>query len=254
MASVLHAALLLGTLGAARRLDEACVDDVEWHVQNRPWKDCAQLSRNHALCVKKNEDGTSGYDACPIACLACEGSEDSTTWYSNSKPQNDCAWIAKNADARCGKKDEDTKIDAWYACPSACGGAGDDGHTADTCLADFYDEIQDSLGCGDDDSDDSVWTNWVCDGSDLIFNVYAEDTCESVVREERLSECEYDDESDEYSYWQCDATGVPYYFTACDSSCASCGTWSAAAPSAKTTRKTETGTTAADAASAPPSS
>jgi hypothetical protein len=44
------------------------------------------------------------------------------------------------------------------------------------------------------------------------------------VREERLSECEYDDESDEYSYWSCDATGVPYYFTACDSSCASCGT------------------------------
>ena len=112
MASVLHAALLLGSLGAARRLDEACVDDVEWHVQNRPWKDCAQLSRNHALCVKKNEDGTSGYDACPIACLACEGSEDSTTWYSNSKPQNDCAWIAKNADARCGKKDED-KVEAW---------------------------------------------------------------------------------------------------------------------------------------------
>ena len=65
------------------------------------------MSRNHALCVKQNADGTSGYDACPIACLACEGSEDSTTWYSNSKPQNDCAWIAKNADARCGKKDED---------------------------------------------------------------------------------------------------------------------------------------------------
>ena len=44
------------------------------------------------------------------------------------------------------------------------------------------------------------------------------------MREERLSECEYDDETDEYSYWSCDATGVPYYFTACDSSCASCGT------------------------------
>ena len=40
-----------------------------------------------------------------------------------------------------------------YACPAACGGVDDD-HTADTCLADFYDELEDSLDCGSDDGSD----------------------------------------------------------------------------------------------------
>ena len=134
MAGVLHAALLLGALGAAarRRLDVTCVDDPDWHVGSSPHKDCGLLSVRGHLCAKKgweyDEDGqltkTLGYEACPVACGLCDaGEEDSTTWYATGKPKNDCDWIGKNPDARCGKKDADTKVEAWYVrAPGAAAG------------------------------------------------------------------------------------------------------------------------------------
>ena len=128
MASVLHAALLLGVLGEARRrLDVACVDDPDWHIGSSPHKNCGFLSRfewedgdrKGRLCAKKGWLGADryvGYEACPVACGLCDaGEEDSTTWYATGKPKNDCDWIGKNPDARCGKKDADTKVEAWCA-------------------------------------------------------------------------------------------------------------------------------------------
>ena len=41
-----------------------------------------------------------------------------------------------------------------YACPAACGGVDDD-HTAETCVADFYDDFADHFDCGSDDNGDS---------------------------------------------------------------------------------------------------
>ena len=125
MAGVLHAALLLGALGAAarRRLDVTCVDDPDWHVGSSPHKDCGLLSVRGHLCAKKgweyDEDGqltkTLGYEACPFACGLCDaGEEDSTSWYATGKTKNDCDWIGKNPEARCGKKDQDTKVEAWH--------------------------------------------------------------------------------------------------------------------------------------------
>lgn len=46
--------------------------------------------------------------------------------------------MGKRPDARCGKRDDD-RVEAYYACPVAC--ADGDDHTADTCVADFYDDL-----------------------------------------------------------------------------------------------------------------
>ena len=127
----------LGALGAARRrLDVACVDDPDWHIGSSPHKNCGFLSRfewedgdrKGRLCAKKGWLGADryvGYEACPVACGLCDaGEEDSTTWYATGKPKNDCDWIGKNPDARCGKKDADTKVEAWYV--RAPGATADD--------------------------------------------------------------------------------------------------------------------------------
>lgn len=56
---------------------------------------------------------TVGYEACPFACGLCDvGEEDSTSWYATGKTKNDCDWIGKKPEARCGKKDQDTKVEA----------------------------------------------------------------------------------------------------------------------------------------------
>ena len=107
---------LLGAVGAARRrLDAACVDDASWHIKNSPAKDCGLLSGKPQLCAKKSADKQLGYEACPFACGLCDsGEEDSTSWYATGKTKNDCDWIGKNPEARCGKKDQDTKVEAWH--------------------------------------------------------------------------------------------------------------------------------------------
>ena len=116
MAGVLHAVLLLGTLGSAarRRLVDVCVDDPSWYVGSSPHKDCGLLSRRAHLCAKKDQETrTVGYEACPVACGLCDvGEEDSTSWYATGKTKNDCDWIGKKPEARCGKKDQDAKVEA----------------------------------------------------------------------------------------------------------------------------------------------
>ena len=116
-----------------------CVDDPDWHFGSSPHKDCGFISRFEwedgsldtgkgrlHFCAKKGygmdqETKTLGYEACPVACGLCDaGEEDSSSWYATGKPKNDCDWIGEKPDARCGKKDADTKVEAWYVrAPSA---------------------------------------------------------------------------------------------------------------------------------------
>ena len=127
-AALLHVALLLGALGEARRrLDDAsCYDNPSWYIGSSPHKDCGFLSRKPDLCARKDQETrTLGYEACPVACGLCDaGEEDSISWYATGKTENDCDWIGKNPDARCGKKDADTKVEAWYV--RAPGATADD--------------------------------------------------------------------------------------------------------------------------------
>ena len=69
-----------------------------------------------------------------------------------------------------------------------------------------------------------IWQNVYCMGGGLYVGSYTEDTCEYLAWEEDLSQCAYDENSTEYSFWFCDDTGVPYYSLDCDVSCTSCGT------------------------------
>ena len=112
---LLCVALLVGGGDAARRrLVDVCVDDPSWYVGSSPHKDCGLLSRRAHLCAKKDQlTKTVGYEACPVACGLCDvGEEDSTSWYATGKTKNDCDWIGKKPEARCGKKDQDAKVEA----------------------------------------------------------------------------------------------------------------------------------------------
>ena len=118
MGSIVQLALLLGGASAARRrLDDAsCYDDASWYIGDSPHKDCGYLSKKEHLCAKKDQaTKTVGYEACPYACGLCDAGTDSTSWYATGKPKNDCDWIGEKPDARCGKKDADTKVEAWCA-------------------------------------------------------------------------------------------------------------------------------------------
>lgn len=117
---------------------DSCVDSTSWTFGSGG-KGCARLYDKPELCRKKSADKVLGYEACRYACGLCDDAADSETWYANGKPSNSCDWIGKKPDARCKKKD-DAKVEAWYACPTACG--TDDDHTADSCLADFGDELE----------------------------------------------------------------------------------------------------------------
>ena len=138
--------LLVGVAGARqpRRLDDGtCVDDPYWGFGSGG-KGCARLYDRPDLCRKKSADKVLGYEACPYACGLCRGKTpgDSESWYASGKTKNSCKWIGKRPDARCGKKDADG-VAAEYACAETCAGDDADDHTADSCLADFYDEIVD---------------------------------------------------------------------------------------------------------------
>ena len=123
--------------------DDACGDSSSWSY-GASGKGCAKLLEDPSRCKKKSYDKIMGYEACPYACGLCDAASDSDSWYANGKPKNSCTWISKSPDARCGKKD-DAGVRATYACAATCG--NDDDHTADSCLADFYDDIEASL-CG----------------------------------------------------------------------------------------------------------
>lgn len=95
--------------------------------------------------------------------------------------------MGKRPDARCGKRDDDRveayfsgvfltllrppvsvnirsfRPDRYYACPLECGGGGGGDHTADTCVADFYDELYDFY-CDRDDLDDGGDDYCMADG------------------------------------------------------------------------------------------
>lgn len=132
-----------------------CVDDDAWifdHTRGGT-KGCAVLARRPELCGKKSAARVLGYEACPRACGLCEAT-DSTSWFANGKPKNSCGWIAKNPGDRCGKKDGD-RVPATYACPEACGDGAT--HTADSCVADFGDELSDALCDGGDDDAEACY-------------------------------------------------------------------------------------------------
>ncbi|KAK7239648.1 hypothetical protein SO694_000283105 [Aureococcus anophagefferens] len=121
--------------------DDACGDSSSWSY-GVSGKGCAKLLEDPSRCKKKSYDKVMGYEACPYGL--CDAASDSDSWYANGKPKNSCTWISKSPDARCGKKD-DAGVRATYACAATCG-SGED-HSADSCLADFYDDIEASL-CG----------------------------------------------------------------------------------------------------------
>jgi hypothetical protein len=123
--------------------DDACGDSSSWSY-GASGKGCAKLLEDPSRCKKKSYDKIMGYEACPYACGLCDAASDSDSWNANGKPKNSCTWISKSPDARCGKKD-DAGVRATYACAATCG--NDEDHTADSCLADFYDDIEASL-CG----------------------------------------------------------------------------------------------------------
>ena len=148
------AALLLPVApAAARRILKGaeCVDSTTWTIKGDT-KTCAWLSRKPEKCHSKDVSKEVGYEACPKACGLCDdGGEDSTSWYAGDTPSRDCEYVAKKRDERCWRTD-DAKIEAWYACPQACGK-----HTGDTCLEDFADEIEDAIsGGGDGVSDERL--------------------------------------------------------------------------------------------------
>ena len=147
---------VMGVAAARRRLDDGgCADSTCWYVGGNPSRTCAFLSEKPELCSKKDfATRTLGYDACPQACGRCDGEWDSESFYTNGKSKNTCDWVARRPDVRCDKRD-DNKVRAWYACPVACGHDSGE-HTVETCVEDFYGEIEDSLGCGsDEDGDDA---------------------------------------------------------------------------------------------------
>ena len=133
------AALLLPVApAAARRILKGaeCVDSTLWTAKDDTSKTCAWLSRKPEKCGKKDDSKEVGYEACPKACGLCDdGGEDSTSWYAGDTPSRNCEYVAKKRDERCWRTD-DAKIEAWYACPQACGK-----HTVDTCLEDFADTL-----------------------------------------------------------------------------------------------------------------
>ena len=118
--------------------DDACGDSSSWFYGSG--KGCAKLFEDPSRCKKKSHDKVMGYEACPYACGLCDATSDSESWYANGKPKNSCDWIGRSPSARCGKKD-DAGVRASYACPEACGDDDDD-HTAESCLADFGDELE----------------------------------------------------------------------------------------------------------------
>jgi len=48
-----------------------CLDSPDWHLKNKPKRGCSWTKGRHNRCRRKNEDGSSGYDSCPLTCGQC---------------------------------------------------------------------------------------------------------------------------------------------------------------------------------------
>jgi len=114
-----------------------CVDDVSWHKEGSPEKDCVWASRFSNRLATLGEDGKYGYEACPRAARTCrqDAAEaratcgDSTTWVKKNGPASkNCAWVAAKPEARCMVKDAKAVL-AAEACKAACGAC--DAHCED---------------------------------------------------------------------------------------------------------------------------
>ncbi|KAJ1455159.1 hypothetical protein M885DRAFT_617312 [Pelagophyceae sp. CCMP2097] len=127
-ATLPNATLPNATMPNATMPSTCTADSATWFKKGEDAKDCKRDAAwvglfSPARCAVVGDDGSHGFEACPMACGSCATDEcqgdDDEEWLKKNSDDKDCAWVGAAAGVRCRKEGADG-IYAFEACPFQC--------------------------------------------------------------------------------------------------------------------------------------